>query len=104
METLYLALGSNIANRYENILNAVRLLVKNGIKIIKPSSLYETTPYGPVSQPNFLNIVIMCQSDTEPTILLGKIKEIERGMGRKETIKWGPRIIDIDILLYGNLV
>lgn len=104
MNNLYLAIGSNIGNRYANILNALVLLFDEGINIIKHSSVYETIPYGVITQPNFLNIVLKCSTKLEPKLILRKVKDIEQRMGRTYTIKWGPRIIDIDILLYNNLV
>ncbi len=104
MENLYLALGSNVGNRYENILNAVKILNGSGVTIVRNSSLYETYPYGYINQSNFLNIVLNCKTELEPLPLLLKIKETEKRVGRTESFRWGPRVIDIDILIYGSLV
>ncbi|MCX7944982.1 MAG: 2-amino-4-hydroxy-6-hydroxymethyldihydropteridine diphosphokinase [Deltaproteobacteria bacterium] len=104
MNQLFLSLGSNLGNRYENIRKAAYLLNSNNICISTSSSLYETKPYGIVHQPNFLNVVFKCISDLEPTNLLRTIKNIEMSIGRSKNIRWGPRIIDIDILLYDNLI
>lgn len=104
MAICYLALGSNLNSRFENILNAIKLLNKADIKLISHSSLYETTPYGYTEQPNFLNMVIKCSTNLQVGELLKVAKDIETSLGRTETIRWGPRIIDIDILLYENLI
>lgn len=104
MNCVYLSLGSNLGSRLKNILAAAELLKKSNINIVKNSSIYETLPYGEKDQPNFLNVVFKCDTDLKPEPLLKKIKEIESALGRTETIRWGPRIIDIDILLYNNLI
>jgi len=104
MASVYLSLGSNLGNRFENLRKAKRLLTQNGITIISNSRLFETTPYGVREQPNFLNIAVRAATDKEPEELLRVIKQIERDMGRESTYRWGPRIIDIDILLYENLI
>jgi len=104
MPFVYLALGSNLGNKLENIQKAINILKKNGIEIISYSKLYETTPYGVTEQPNFLNIVVKVDTDKEPEELLKLIKQTEKEIGREDTFKWGPRIIDIDILLYEKLI
>ncbi|MGB9772347.1 MAG: 2-amino-4-hydroxy-6-hydroxymethyldihydropteridine diphosphokinase [Candidatus Kapaibacteriota bacterium] len=104
MAICYLSLGSNLGNRFENIQKAVKLFSVAGIRPIRNSSLYETLPYGYVYQPNFLNIVVKCSTGLTAKGLLMTIKDIEISIGRTETIRWGPRVIDIDILLYDNLI
>ncbi len=104
MSITFLALGSNIGNRLENIQQAIKLINDNKIKIICNSSLYETSPYGYSPQSNFLNMVIKCETELPPLELLKTIKDIETKMGREPTLRWGPRLIDIDILLYEDQI
>ena len=103
MTICYLSLGSNIGNRKKNIEKALVQLEKNSIKKIKLSSFYETEPVGPV-QRNFYNIAGKFKIELTPFDLLKKIKEIESLLGRKKTYRWGPRVIDIDILFYGKKI
>lgn len=103
METIYLSLGSNIGNRRKNIENALEELEKHNIKKIKISSFYETEPVGP-KQRNFYNIAGKFKTAAEPLELLAILKAIEKKLGRKKTFRWGPRIIDIDILFYGKKI
>ena len=103
MTICYLSLGSNIGNRKKNIEKALVQLEKNSIKKIKLSSFYETEPVGPV-QRNFYNIAGKFKTELTPFDLLKKIKEIESLLGRKKTYRWGPRVIDIDILFYGKKI
>ncbi len=104
MATVYLLLGSNLGDRANNIENALEELNKIGIIILKKSSLYETKPWGYTEQPDFLNLAIECSTNLTPFDLLREIKKIEIKLGRENTIKYGPRIIDIDIILYDNLI
>lgn len=101
----YLALGSNIGNRMEHLLEALGRIEKiPGIDIIKKSRIYETEPVGYLEQEFFLNMVIMINTDKKPLALLGELQQIEVAMKRVKEIHWGPRTIDIDILLYGEMV
>lgn len=100
----YLGIGSNLGNREENCLRAIELLEKKGIKIKKRSSLYETKPWGIENQPLFLNMAIEIETNLQPEKLLKLLKDIEVELGRKNTIKWGPRIIDLDILLFNDII
>lgn len=104
MKTAYLALGSNLGNRRQNILGAAAMMQKTrGIKVKKMSRFHETEPWGYKDQPKFINAAIEIETELAPVQLLIILKGIEKGMGRKEQeIKWGPREIDIDILLYGD--
>ena len=95
----HISLGSNIGEREKNLAQAVMLLKKSGVNIVKKSSIYETSPVGETEQPWFLNQVLEVQSDSEPTEFLRLVLEIERGMGRTRTTPKGPRCLDIDILL-----
>jgi 2-amino-4-hydroxy-6-hydroxymethyldihydropteridine diphosphokinase len=76
------------------------MLEESGFIVKKTSSLYETSPWGVTNQPYFLNLVLKGETKLSPEELLKKIKNIEKAMGRKTLEKWGPRIIDIDILFY----
>jgi 2-amino-4-hydroxy-6-hydroxymethyldihydropteridine diphosphokinase len=104
-KTAYLSLGSNIGERQENLEQALTLLEAAGIRIVHRSSIYETEPQDVANQPWFLNMVVECETRFFPVQLLTTVLNIEREMGRKRaagTLRRGPRLIDIDILLYGN--
>ncbi len=103
MKTVFLALGSNIGNRTLFILKAIEEL-KNHIKILKVSTVYESEPWGVKKQPPFLNCVIEGKTTMLPEELLKIVKQIEKKVGRIDRFRWGPREIDIDILLYGNSI
>ena len=100
----YIALGSNVGNRLETCQKAIACIknIPNNF-VTKQSSLIETTPIGVLNQPLFLNGVIEIETELSPLNLLRHLKEIERKLGRVPTQKWGPRTIDLDILMYGNL-
>lgn len=99
----YLGLGSNIGDRKANIDRAIELLkAQRDVEIIKASSIHETAPVGYRDQPDFFNAVVMIETRLKPRELLNAVLSIESLMGRKRTIRWGPRVIDIDILLYDN--
>lgn len=104
MAIVYLGIGSNLGRREENCLKAIQILAEKGIKLRKASGLYETEPWGVEDQPNFINLAVEVETDLLPEGLLKVIKEIEKEMGRAETFRWGPRMIDIDILLYDDLI
>lgn len=100
---VYLSLGSNIGNRQEYIERAVELIGKTeGIKILKKSGLYETSPVGYVEQDLFLNAVIKIETDFSAREILKIINKIENELDRKREIRWGPRTIDIDILIFSD--
>lgn len=101
MTIIYLSLGSNIGNRKKYLNLALKELSLNNIKLVKLSSLYETEPIGP-KQRNFYNIVGKFKTTLISQNLLISIKNIEQKLGRVKTCRWGPRIIDIDILFYGK--
>lgn len=97
----YLGLGSNLGDRRRNIADAVKMLAESGhVRIEKVSSLYETEPVGYTEQGRFLNAVVGVTCDMPPLGLLSLCQGIEARLGRERTIRWGPRTIDIDILLY----
>ena len=100
MATVYLALGSNIGEREKNLREAISRLDRAAIRALKTSSLYETEPVDYLDQAWFLNAVLSAQTDLPPTALLRTLREIESGMGSKKAFVKGPRLIDLDILLY----
>jgi 2-amino-4-hydroxy-6-hydroxymethyldihydropteridine diphosphokinase len=104
MGTVHLGIGSNLGDREAHCREAVERLAAAGIRVTRRSSLYETEPWGLADQPLFINMAVAAETDLSPEDLLRSLKDIERSMGRQETVKWGPRIIDVDILLYGSRV
>lgn len=100
----FLGLGSNLGRRAANLARARRLLASGGVELVKASSVYETEPVDRADQPWFLNQVLEVESGLEPVLLLAMARSIERDMGRVRTVPKGPRTIDIDILLAGDLV
>ncbi len=104
--TAFLGLGSNLGSRKQNIRQAVTCLRQtSGIRVKESSSIYETAPIGgPAGQGKFLNACLEIETVLSPQRLLQALKAIERKLGRKRTVKWGPRVIDLDILLYGDRV
>ena len=102
---VYLGLGSNVGDREEFIEQALFLLGKNpGIMVTKHSSNYETDPEGGGDQPKFLNAAVEIRTKLAPLKLLEICQEIETALGRERELEWGPRTIDIDILLYGDQI
>ena len=103
MVTAYLGLGANLGDREAGINKALVELIRTGAcRLIRISSLYATEPVGIKEQPEFLNAVAEIETDMPPLELLQAIRSVERKTGREKTFKWGPRVIDIDILLYGD--
>lgn len=97
----YLGLGSNLGNRWEQLERAIELLRHtDGLDIIKRSSVYQTKPVGYLDQPDFYNLVVEIKTTLDPEMLLSCILKIEKKMDRVRMVRWGPRTIDIDILLY----
>lgn len=99
----YLGLGANLGDRESTIISALREL--NGlptIQVAQVSSLYETAPVGVTDQPNFLNAAAEIRTTLNPEKLLEALLDLEKKFGRVRTLRWGPRVIDIDILAYGN--
>lgn len=102
MSKIYLSLGTNLGNKKENLTHAVQLLSEK-INILKTSSFYETEPVGYKDQPWFMNIVVEGITHLSPEDLLVFTQSIEQAMKRVKTIVNGPRIIDVDILLYEDV-
>jgi 2-amino-4-hydroxy-6-hydroxymethyldihydropteridine diphosphokinase len=103
MTTAYIGIGSNEGDRFTNMYNSIGLLVQE-CDIVKISSIYETEPVGYKDQPYFLNCVVEVNTELRPQQLLQELKSIEMMMGRAPSFINGPRIIDLDILLYGDTV
>lgn len=101
----YLSLGSNMGDRERFLQAAVRALHHvDGIKVKRVSSIYETDPVGYVDQAQFLNIVLEITTDLEPLSLLDHCLQVEAELGRVREFRWGPRVIDVDVLLYNDEV
>jgi 2-amino-4-hydroxy-6-hydroxymethyldihydropteridine diphosphokinase len=103
MPVVFLGLGSNICNKEDHI-NKALTFISELYEVKKISHLYLTEPVGNIKQDWFLNCVVEVETDVDPKKLLSSIKSIERTLGRTKTVKKGPRIIDIDILFYGDHV
>jgi 2-amino-4-hydroxy-6-hydroxymethyldihydropteridine diphosphokinase len=101
-KTVYLSLGSNVGDRAKNLRAAIAALHDVGVRVTKISSLYETEPVDLREQPWFLNCVVEGQTEIPPQTLLKKLREIETRMGSKKLVAKGPRLMDMDILLYGD--
>ncbi|MFA4858529.1 MAG: 2-amino-4-hydroxy-6-hydroxymethyldihydropteridine diphosphokinase [Candidatus Margulisiibacteriota bacterium] len=103
---IFLGLGSNVGDREEYIEQAIFLLGKvKGLKVIKRSTNYECPPEGGVKQqPPFINAAIEIATPFSPEKLLGVCQDIEATLGREKEVEWGPRTIDLDILLFGDLI
>lgn len=98
---VFIALGSNLGDRAENLKKAIREIELKLGAMIKQSSVYETKPWGKTNQPDFFNQVVLVHSNKSPEECLLSLLNIEKQMGRKREEKWGARIIDLD-LLYVN--
>lgn len=103
MMTAYLSIGSNIEDRYAHLVEAIRSLQLHAqISVVAISSIYETTPVGFVDQADFLNLVVEVETNLHAQELLSVCQQIENEQGRVRDIRWGPRTVDLDILLYNN--
>lgn len=101
--TVYLGLGSNVGDKTKHLMNAIDLLEKK-LKITKTSKIYISKPVGFENQDLFLNMVIEAETNMDIKTLFKFIKDVEKMVGRVERFRWGPREIDIDILLYNSQV
>lgn len=104
MHTAYIALGSNLGDRKANLEEAVSCVAAAGIKVVKVSSWLETEPYGVTDQPMFMNGVIQVETEKTPLELLKTLLAIELDMGRVRKRHWGERNIDLDLLLYEDVM
>ena len=101
--TVYLGLGSNLGDRLSNLAAASQALEPQ-VHVLEASPIYETPPWGYLEQPAFLNQALKAETDLSPVDLLHTLKRLEEELGRKPTFRNGPRLIDIDILFYDDLV
>jgi 2-amino-4-hydroxy-6-hydroxymethyldihydropteridine diphosphokinase len=104
VKTVYIALGSNLGDRVANLLLARERIVSPHVRLSLASSIYETAPREVLDQPWFLNQVVAAETTLFPRQLLARLLRIEREMGRQRTASKGPRVIDLDILLFGDAV
>ena len=105
MTKVYAGLGSNLGNKRENILRAIdRIDAYEEICVKEKSGFYDTAPVGGPPQPDYVNCVIGLETEIEPQTLLKEFKKIEIELGRKPGVRWGPRVVDLDILLYGDRI
>jgi 2-amino-4-hydroxy-6-hydroxymethyldihydropteridine diphosphokinase len=101
MKTAYLGLGSNVGERLEQLESAIKILDNvEGVQVSQISSVYETEPVGYVDQPNFLNLCVEVKTELTPQQLLQQCFYTEQQLHRVRDIRWGPRTLDVDILLY----
>lgn len=100
MSEAYVALGSNLGDRVENLRTALKHLEANGVEVVKVSTFIETEPYGVTDQPGFVNAVCQVETELAPLELLRLLLSIEQEMGRVRLRRWGERNIDLDLLLY----
>ncbi|HET7657945.1 MAG TPA: 2-amino-4-hydroxy-6-hydroxymethyldihydropteridine diphosphokinase [Bacillales bacterium] len=100
----YIALGANVGDRLDSLHQALLMLDENPeIHVNRLSSIYETDPVGYTDQPNFLNMVAEVSTTLSPLDFFHITSTVETQLGRERTVRWGPRVIDLDILLYDNL-
>lgn len=98
----FIGLGSNLGDRVANLQRAIEGLAANDIEVVKTSSFYDTDPVGVTDQPNFLNGACEVSTDLTAAELVVALRNIEEDVGRKPSRRWGPREIDLDLLLYGD--
>ena len=102
LQAVYLLLGSNLGNRKEILDKAIELIIQKIGIIISQSKDYETKPWGVTDQPDFLNLAITIHTKLKPLEILEQTQAIENQLGRVRKEKWGARLIDIDLIFYGN--
>jgi 2-amino-4-hydroxy-6-hydroxymethyldihydropteridine diphosphokinase len=103
LSRIYLALGSNLGDRFANLQAAIAALPP-AVRVLNQSPVYETPPWGLTDQPNFLNMALKGETTLTPVELLDHLKHLETDLGRLPAVRWGPRRIDMDILFYDGLV
>jgi 2-amino-4-hydroxy-6-hydroxymethyldihydropteridine diphosphokinase len=104
MNPVFLLLGGNLGNRFSHIFSAISMINGQIGRIGRSSSFYVTEPWGLKNQPWFLNVALEVNTNLDPLKLLTQLKKIEDSLGRQPSEKWGPRILDIDILLYKDSI
>ena len=100
---VFLGIGTNLGDRERNLQDALAILSQKMV-VLKESSIYQTAPWGYLDQPAFLNQVIEAKTALSPLNLLGFLKDTEKQLGRQANFRYGPRLIDLDILFYGNRI
>jgi len=101
----YIGLGSNLGDRLGNLKSAVNAISQlDKTRVLKQSRIYETEPVGYLDQGNFLNMVLLIETELKPIDLLKKLQGIESMLKRERIIRWGPRTIDLDILIYDDVI
>jgi 2-amino-4-hydroxy-6-hydroxymethyldihydropteridine diphosphokinase len=102
--TVTLGLGANLGDRLAALQGAVDLLAQRGVRVTVSSRVWESDPVGgPEDQPAFLNAVVRAETDLEPPDLLAAANAVEADLGRTRDVRWGPRTIDVDVLLYDGV-
>lgn len=104
MVRAYIALGSNLGDRAAALAAATARLSDDELSVLRRAPTYRTAPVGPPGQPEYYNTVAEVETTKTPEALLEHVKGLERALGRTETVRWGPRVIDLDILLYGTTI
>lgn len=103
MTRVYLSLGANLGEPVAQLAEALRRLGRQpGVRLVGVSSVYRTAPWGKTDQPDFYNAAAVVESELEPQALLAVTQQVERAMGRERKERWGPRLIDLDLLLFGE--
>ncbi len=103
--TAYIGLGGNVGQREVTLRKAIAMLdACDGVRVARVSNLVETAPLGPQDQPAYLNAAACVETSLEAEALLERLQAIEISLGRKRTVRWGPRTIDLDLLLYGDAI
>lgn len=103
MKNAFISIGSNIGNRFQHLKDSIQALHSHdGVSVVSVSSIYETAPVGYTDQADFLNVVISVSTELDAHELLATCQEIEHELGRVRDIRWGPRTVDLDILLYNH--
>lgn len=97
-------MGSNLGDRRANLEQALQRLTESGVQVVRRSSWYETEPVGYAHQPPFLNLVAEVRTSLDPRALLRCAQQVEAALGRVRSVRWGPRTVDVDLLLYGRRV
>ncbi|MBM3412281.1 MAG: 2-amino-4-hydroxy-6-hydroxymethyldihydropteridine diphosphokinase [Bacteroidetes bacterium] len=104
MNLVYLLTGSNLGDRIENLNKAAQLINEKAGKLMACSKFYQTSPWGPLEQPDYINQALLIETPLSPSSLMERLLSLEEKIGRIRTLKYGPRVIDIDILYYGSEV
>ncbi|OIP80770.1 2-amino-4-hydroxy-6-hydroxymethyldihydropteridine diphosphokinase [Candidatus Peregrinibacteria bacterium CG22_combo_CG10-13_8_21_14_all_44_10] len=104
MFTVFLGLGSNMGDKLGNLTSSYDVLESLGLNILEKSAIYESEPWGWLDQSSFLNQVLKVETNLSPESLVRVCKEAEKQVGRIDSFKWGPRVLDVDVIFYENMV